>query len=161
MILVSACLLGYHTKYDGGTNSTPLLMQYISCEKFIPFCPEKLGGFPIPHPASEIINGSGQDVLAGKASVRHADGTDVTIKFMQGAKKTAELAQQHHITAAIVKQRSPSCGSTAIYDGTFAHHVRAGSGVATTALIKMGIPVYSEEDLTPELLTRLLAADEG
>lgn len=159
MILVSACLLGYRTKYDGGSNDTLLLMKQSSRGQFIAFCPEQMGGFAIPRPASEIIAGSGEDVLAGQCKVLNKHGEDVTDLFVRGAEKSAELAAKHRVTAAIIKQRSPSCGSRQIYDGTFGNRTKPGMGVTSAMLQKLGIPLYSEEDLTPELLEHLLKLD--
>jgi uncharacterized protein YbbK (DUF523 family) len=55
-----------------------------------------------------------------------------------------------------LKQRSPSCGSRQIYDGTFSGNKRDGMGVAAALLKTYGIPVYSEEELTAELLEKLI-----
>lgn len=156
MILVSACLLGYNTKYDGGTNSHPLLLEYAAHGQFLPFCPEQLGGLAIPHPAAEIAGGSGEDVLQGTKKVFNDQGNDVTPHFMKGAQKTAALLKKHTITAAIVKQRSPSCGFGQIYDGSFSHTVRPGMGVAAAMLHSLGLAVYTEEDISHELLAKLL-----
>lgn len=159
MILVSACLLGHRTKYSGGSNDTPLLMEHSSRSQFIVFCPEQLGGLPTPRPPSEIIAGSGEDVLDGYSKVISDKGDDVTDFFIRGAEKSAQIAAKYHITAAILKQRSPSCGSRHIFDGTFKHQVKPGMGVAASMLHKLGIPLYSEEELTPDLLHRLLDSD--
>ena len=42
MILVSACLLGHNTKYNGGSNDHPLLMKYNELGKFVAVCPESV-----------------------------------------------------------------------------------------------------------------------
>lgn len=157
MILVSACLLGHRTKYDGGSNDISLLMkQDNQTQFFFAFCPEVMGGLPTPRPAAEITSGSGNDVLNGQGTVLDTNGTDVTSFFICGAEKSAQLIDKYNITAAILKQRSPSCGSLKIYDGTFSHQTKPGMGVAAALLHKLGIPLYSEEDLTPELLQKLL-----
>ena len=155
MILVSACLLGHRTKYDGGSNGNTLLMEAYQAE-IIVFCPEVMGGLPTPRPPAGITSGSGNDVLEGKSTVLDQNGRDVTAYFICGAEKSAQLAIEHNITAAIIKQRSPSCGSLRIYDGTFSHKTKPGLGVTAAKLHKLGIPLYSEEELTPELLQKLL-----
>ena len=67
MILVSSCLLGVHAKYDGTTsNKNELLMKYCHLGKYIPVCPEQLGGLRTPRNPVEILGGSGDDVLKGK-----------------------------------------------------------------------------------------------
>ena len=83
-------------------------------------------------------------------------GEDVTASFVDGAQKCAELCKEKGITVAILKQRSPSCGSKAIYDGTFSGKNIYGQGVTAALLTSMGIKVYGEDDLTPGLLEKLL-----
>ena len=83
-------------------------------------------------------------------------GEDVTVAFVEGAQKCAALCKEKGITVAILKQRSPSCGSKAIYDGTFSGKTIYGQGVTAALLTSMGIKVYGEDDLTPGLLEKLL-----
>ena len=46
--------------------------------------------------------------------------------------------------AALLKERSPSCGSGMVYDGTFTGVLTAGEGVTAELLRAQGIPVYGE-----------------
>jgi len=156
MILVSACLLGIFSKYDGGSNLQPLLAKYSHRGQFLPVCPEQLGGLPTPRPPAEIIDGCGGDVLTGACKVINQAGEDMTRPFCRGAQEVAALAASFPITAAILKERSPSCGVNQIYDGSFSHVVKKGQGVTASRLKRLNIPVYSEEDITEELLCELL-----
>lgn len=156
MILVSACLLGINTKYDGASNAHPLIQKYCAQGKFIPICPEQLGGLPTPRIPAEIIDGTGQDVLEARSIVRGQGGEAVTAQFVQGAKEVSKIAEMVPITAAILKERSPSCGVHSIYNGDFQHHTRDGQGVMAALLMKQGIPVYSDEELTEAILLDLL-----
>jgi uncharacterized protein YbbK (DUF523 family) len=79
-------------------------------------------------------------------------GEDVTGAFLRGAEHALAVAQRYGITAAILKQRSPSCGSTQIYDGTHSGQLQDGSGVTTALLRRHGIIVWSEDDLEEHLL---------
>ena len=45
---------------------------------------------------------------------------------------------------ALLKERSPSCGSGTVYDGTFTGTLTAGDGVTAALLRAHGIPVYGE-----------------
>ncbi|MDD4237692.1 MAG: DUF523 domain-containing protein [Desulfotomaculaceae bacterium] len=147
MIIVSSCLLGVHAKYDGTvTNKNDLLMKYSHLGQYLPFCPEQLGGLTTPRPPVETINGTAINSM----------GEDVTSQFKKGAEQSLYLTEIFPIKAAILKERSPSCGVHKIYDGSFSHVVREGQGVTAAILIAKGIPVYSEEDLTEELLCKLL-----
>lgn len=159
MILVSACLLNHPVRYKGDGNPCPLLLELLAKgkgEEIFPFCPEVSGGLPTPRPPAEIKGGTGADVLHGKAKVVNKEGQDVTAAFIDGAQKFAQLCMEKGITVAILKQRSPSCGSKAIYDGTFSGKIIAGQGVTAALLTSIGIKVYGEDDLTPELLEKLL-----
>ena len=161
MILVSACLLGHHTKYNGGSNDHNLLMKYDEKGQFVAVCPECLGKMPIPHPASEIHGGTGKDVLADKAKVMSNQQEVVTVNFLSGAQRVLEIAKQYHIKAAIFKERSPSCGVHQIYDGTFSGKKMDGEGVATALLRENGIDVYSDEEITEALLKKLISENHG
>ena len=57
------------------------------------------------------------------------------------------LAKLLNIKEAILKQRSPSCGLSQIYDGAFSKTVIKGDGVTAALLKQNGIKVISEEDL--------------
>lgn len=156
MILVSSCLLDLFSKYDGNANANPLLMSYMHLGKYIPVCPEQMGGLPTPRRPVELTGVSGADVLAGAGKAVTADGNDCSAEFIRGAEQLIKLARSFPVTAAILKERSPSCGSTLIYDGSFTHTVKQGEGVAAALLRQHGIPVYSEETITRELLEQLL-----
>ena len=156
MIIVSACLLGLNAKYDGTTNTQALLQKYSSSEKFIPVCPEQLGGLPTPRVSAEIIEGTGQDVLLGRCVVQGEQGEVVTPQFIQGAKEVLKIVRMTKVTAAILKERSPSCGVNYIYDGSFSHCKIPGQGVTAALLKEHNIPIYSEVGLTEECLVGLL-----
>jgi uncharacterized protein YbbK (DUF523 family) len=100
----------------------------------------------VPRPTAEIVGGDGSDVLDGRARVATIDGDDVTGAFLRGAERALVVAQQYAITTAILRQRSPSCGSTCIYDGAYSGVLMEGQGVTATLLRRYGIKVYSEED---------------
>lgn len=156
MILISACLLGIYSKYDGGSNLQPLLAKYADRGKYLPVCPEQLGGLGTPRPPAEIVGGDGEAVLAGRAEVVDKAGDNQTTAFIRGARELAAIAGAFPITAAILKERSPSCGVNRIYDGSFGHIVRSGRGVAAATLCQLDIPLYSEEDINERLLIELL-----
>ena len=133
-LLISACLLGVNCKYNGGNNYTPLVEQLKEHYELVPVCPECFGGLPIPHEPSERV---GDRVLS-------KSGGDVTAAFRRGAEKTLEAARKHAVTRAVLKERSPSCGCSAIYDGTFTGTVVPGDGVAAALLLEHGVAIYGE-----------------
>ena len=136
-ILVSACLLGVHCRYDGNSNDCPALEPLMQHHHLIPVCAEQLGGLPTPRVPAER---NGDAVIT-------RDGCDVTTAFTAGAQEVLRLAKRYGCTAAILKARSPSCGHGTIYDGTFTNTLTEGDGVTAALLQINGIRVYTEQDL--------------
>ncbi|MCG6931568.1 MAG: DUF523 domain-containing protein [Desulfofustis sp.] len=110
LILVSACLAGLATRYDGKAGRCPECLEAIGRAPWIPLCPEQLGGLPTPRCPADIINGDGSDVLHGRARVICTDGSDVTAAFIEGARQVLEVARRQPIRTVFMKARSPSCG---------------------------------------------------
>ncbi|HHU91528.1 MAG TPA: DUF523 domain-containing protein [Halanaerobiaceae bacterium] len=146
MILVSACLLGENVRYDGANTLNEELLELLKGKEILPICPEVAGDLPVPRPPAEIVNGDGNDVLAGRARVENIAGDDVTPAFLKGARKVLVGLDLQKIDFAILKSRSPSCGIDQIYNGQFNGQLREGPGVTAAYLRSKGIEVYSEEE---------------
>ena len=144
-LLVSACLLGILTRYDGGSSPHLALRELVARGCVVPLCPEVAGGLPVPRPPAEIQGGDGVDVLDGRARVVTVDGQDVTAQFLVGAQAALAAARRFGLRRAVLKSRSPSCGVGRIYDGTFSARLRPGDGVMAALLKREGIDVRSEE----------------
>ena len=140
MYIVSACLLGENVKYSGGNNFTEAVVEFLKDKEFIPVCPEVLGGLTIPREPCERLG----DRVINKS------GVDVTEAFHKGAGRCLENVLEKvslgDIEGAILKARSPSCGSEVIYDGTFSSTKIPGDGVFTELLKSKGIKVMTELD---------------
>jgi uncharacterized protein YbbK (DUF523 family) len=108
--MISACLLGFQCRYDGGHAGCIEAADLVGPICLIPFCPEQMGGLPTPRSPSTIINGDGKDVLEGRARVVNAEGEDVTAAFLKGAQEAVKLARLTGASLAVLKDRSPSCG---------------------------------------------------
>ncbi len=111
MLLVSACLIGEPVRYDGKSCPNTRLKQLLINKKAQALCPELLGGFTTPRLPAEIVDGTGQDVLDGKAKITDSSGLDVTELYLKGAYRTLEVAQQIKATCVVLKENSPSYGS--------------------------------------------------
>ncbi|MNV99139.1 hypothetical protein D3C71_1944640 [compost metagenome] len=94
-------------------------------------------------------------MLDGKARVIDRSGNDVTGMYLEGARITLETARKCSASIVVLKQNSPSCGSTMIYNGDFTGVKIAGEGVTAALLRRNGIRVISEQEL-PERLEELL-----
>ncbi len=147
MYLVSACLLGIPCRYDGKAKPCSEVIAFLQDKQYKAICPECLGGLTIPHPPAEICGGDGQDVLAGKAAVHNQKGANVTDYFIRGAEKVLEIAQKQPVEAIILKRKSPSCGTDAIYDGSFSKKLRPGFGVTAALLHQAGYCLLDEENV--------------
>jgi uncharacterized protein YbbK (DUF523 family) len=158
VILVSACLLGVHTKYNGGHNENRVVLQLAADIALLPVCPEQLGGLPTPRPASEIQGGDGVDVLRGNSRVVDACGEDKTDAFLRGSRETWHLARVCGAGAALLKAGSPSCGCGEIHDGSFTGQKKAGVGVTAGLLAEKGLAVFTEDQID-ELKVWLEAGD--
>ena len=145
-ILISACLLGFECKYCGGSNKLPEQQLAALGERFrlIPVCPETAGGLPTPRDPSERL---GDRVVSNQ-------GRDVTAQYQKGAETALWLARRYDCKAALLKEKSPSCGSGQIYDGSFTGTLVPGDGVAAQLLKEEGLIVFGESDT--ELLITVL-----
>ncbi len=142
MVIVSACLLGENCKYNGGNNRNETVIRRLRDYNYVAVCPEVAGGCPVPRPPAELREGR----------VVNTEGEDLTDKFREGAEKALAEAKTRaeelgeDLELAILKAKSPSCGSQQIYDGTFSHTVIHGDGVFADLLKKQGIKIISEEE---------------
>ncbi|WP_018915912.1 DUF523 domain-containing protein [Vreelandella zhanjiangensis] len=145
-VLVSACLLGRKVRYDGHAVSVSesILDQWRAEGRVISVCPEVDAGMSIPRAPAEIFAGDGYGVWAEAAAVVEASGSDVTDYFKKGAQLALALCQKHNIRVAVLTENSPSCGSSAIYDGSFTGRKIAGAGVTAALLRDNGIEVFSQ-----------------
>jgi len=145
-VLVSACLLGLDTRYNGVCKKNMNVLNVLAPETWtiIPVCPEQLAGLPTPRPESGFAEGDGQAVLAGTGSVTNLDGRKITDYFIKGAEQTLQIARLNNCKLAILKERSPSCGVHQIYRN---RKTTTGQGVTTAMLSNNGITVFNEDEL--------------
>jgi uncharacterized protein YbbK (DUF523 family) len=142
-ILISACLVGEPVRYHGGDSRVDhvLLRQWHTEGRLVPLCPEVAGGLSTPRPAAEITT------LASGRRVLTAAGQDVTDAYVRGAEAAVAACVTSHIRVAILKDRSPSCGSHSIHDGTFSGNTVDGHGITTARLRSEGVRVFSESEI--------------
>ena len=136
-ILVSACLLGCPCRYDGKSKPNDGVLALMEHHTLIPVCPEQMGGLATPRPPAER---KGDGVFT-------ENDTDVTAQYRRGAEEALRLARLYGCTCAILKERSPSCGSGEIYDGLFSRTLIEGDGVTAALLKQNGIVVYGESEV--------------
>src|SRR5262249_27857403 len=133
-VLVSACLLGAEVRHHGGaaTIDHPILRRWREEGRIVGVCPEMAGGFPSPRAPAEIRG----------CRVVTVDGRDVTPAFETGAAVAVRMARELGIRVAVLKSRSPSCGTDHVYDGSFSGRLVDGDGVTAAALRRAGVRVF-------------------
>ncbi len=144
MILVSACLTGQATRYNGDHSRAGDLLEYLRERNlaYLALCPEILGGLGVPRDPARIQGGrpgqEGLDVLAGRARVTTLPGRDVTRAYLRGARLVLDICLRAGVERAFLKDRSPACA----YD-PLGHNPRGGPGrgVLAALLEAEGIPV--------------------
>ena len=136
-IIVSTCLLGNKVRYDGNDSYKEEIAALKEKYDLIPVCPEVIGGLSIPRDPAEI---KGSLVLTDK-------GKDVTMNFKHGAETVLEICKTNHISKAIMKSKSPSCGKGMIYDGSFSRTLTPGNGITVELLMINNIKVYTENEI--------------
>lgn len=147
-ILVSACLLGDKCRYDGKDNFFPFLEELKKHYELVAFCPEMAANLGCPRDKAEIKNGR----------VLTENGKDLTDSYNQAAEQAVRLCDFLGIRIAILKDRSPACGSRYIHNGMFMGNTIEGLGVTAQALIRANVKVYAETDALDFLLPK---KDEG
>lgn len=139
--LISACLCGHNCRYDGESFDYPALRQLVDEGLALPFCPECAGGLPTPRTPCEITRAPD-----GIRAVISRTGTDCTDEYCRGAEQALALCREHGLVGAILKDGSPSCGVTRIYDGTHTGQRITGQGITAALLAENGIALYTEID---------------
>lgn len=137
MKIVSACLAGIKCRWNGEAKPCKKVMDLIKQGKAIPVCPEQLGGLTTPRTPAEQ---KGNKVFT-------KDGKDVTAQFEKGAEEALKIAKLANCNEAIMKSKSPSCGSGLVYDGSFTGRLIKGDGVFTKVLKKNNIKVITESEI--------------
>ncbi|MDA8387732.1 MAG: DUF523 domain-containing protein [Nitrospiraceae bacterium] len=179
MYLVSACLAGFNTRYDGTHCLEERVRRLVFSGQAVPVCPEQLGGLPTPRPPLEFTAGAGAEALDGKTGVHVVDnqplpsrdnqplpsphpsptgrgrnpvedggaegeGVDYTAALLRGARETLRIARLYGIKEAILKDGSPSCGTSHVHTGG---HEAKGQGVTAELLAREGFKVRGVDSL--------------
>ena len=151
-ILVSRCLYGGEpVRYDGKSKAEtdPRFLKWKEEGRMIPVCPEVFGGLPVPRTDAQR---QGDRVVT-------RTGNDVTKEYSAGAEEAVRLALEHDVICALMKEKSPSCGTSRIYYGSFTGRLTEGQGLASEFLRRAGIRVFSEEEL--DAVQRIIDSEDG
>ena len=136
-VLVSACLLGRKCKYNGGSNYSARVMEFLKDKEVIAVCPEVQAGMGVPRTPVEIRDGV----------VTDRDGNNVDAQLRAAVRDIMARLRDEEIACAVLKSRSPTCGVKQVYDGSFTGTLVAGAGIFAQALTAAGIAVIDAEDI--------------
>ena len=87
---------------------------------------------------------SGARQAANPWKIVDANGVDRTAAYERGARIELERAREAGCELAVLKAKSPSCGSRKVYDGTFSGALVPGQGIAAALFREAGIAVIDE-----------------
>jgi uncharacterized protein YbbK (DUF523 family) len=145
VVLVSACLLGEACRYDGKSKRSSAVMRALEGKEVVPVCPEAGAGLGIPRPPVELSGGTGDAVWAGRArAVEVESRADRTEAFQLGAELALEAARRFGVKVALLKERSPSCGTQGTH---VSGQVVRGQGITAARLHAAGLILLSDEEL--------------
>ncbi len=148
-IFVSACLAGESVRYDGKSKKVEnrILKKWIKEKIAIPFCPEVAGGLGIPRNRAEIVKITSAGNINDKFLIKDVENNNVTDIFVRGAELSVKFAKDRNIKLALLKDGSPSCGSTYIYDGSFRGVKVKGSGILSYFFDENDILCFNENQI--------------
>lgn len=160
-LALSRCLTGEPCRYDGASKPFKGLDRMLEDYYPVPLCPEQLGGLPTPRDPSEIREGrvimrfsgsitGGMPEESLKRKVPDPAGEAVFLDVTEEYEKGAELALKELLAngaeAALLKSKSPSCGTGLVYDGSFSGALTEGDGVFAALLKEKGIRLINSEE---------------
>ena len=133
-IAISACLLGIGCKYNGKHNLNLKVIPYILGKEVVLICPEVMGGLSTPRIPCEIQS---------DGSILNQNKEDVTEAFNLGKYLSLIKLEENDCKQVILKDGSPSCGYSTVYDGSFTNKLIKGQGVTTKYLIDNHINIIN------------------
>ncbi|MDH5560928.1 MAG: DUF523 domain-containing protein [Deltaproteobacteria bacterium] len=144
-ILVSACLLGQRVRHDAEVilMDDPYIGKLAEMGLLVPFCPEVEGGMGVPREPLEIKG----DTFWRSGSVTRVlniKGEDLTSVILKGAEAGLDLVRKEKIGYGLLKDLSPSCGHSEVFDGSFSSTKIKGKGALASLLEKQGVMLFTE-----------------
>ena len=136
-VVVSACIMGVNSKYNGKNNENVTAINFLKDKEVISICPEVLAGMKIPRSCAEIVDGRVVD----------ENGNDVSLEYDKAVAVALSKIQNEEIDLVILQSRSPTCGVNQIYDGSFTGKLIPGMGLFAKALKQRGYNVIDVEEI--------------
>ena len=160
-IAISACLMGFDVRYNGGHKESRLCTRTLTdCFDFIPVCPEVAIGLGIPRQPIRLVGRAEQPEARGSVD----QSLDVTQPLAAYGRKMA--AELNDICGYIFMQKSPSCGlhRVKVYHTNGTSQGDDGQGIYARAFCSLHPDLPVEEDgrlndpvLRENFITRVFA----
>lgn len=142
-LLVSSCLLGNNVRYDGKNCKIDNIDLLENNFTIIPICPE-IDVLGCPRNSIEIKNNE----------VIDKDNNNYTTLIKKKIASIINLCKENDVKYALLKEKSPTCGSHFIYNGTFSRKLIQGSGLLVSELKKLHIQIFNEDEVLKLLNTK-------
>lgn len=148
---VSACLLGYEVRYDGGHKRNAFLTDDLDGHvHYVSVCPETAIGLGIPRPPIRLVGEPDRPRVVGVDD----PSLDVTEQLQGFA--GSQLKELARLSGYVLKKDSPSCGMgrVKVYAESVNHARRKGTGAFARVLMRglPLLPVTDEECLNDAVL---------
>jgi len=153
-LLVSACLLGHRTRYDGRLKRVAQVCDLSPRFDLVPVCPEVDCGLPTPRAAMRL---EGPERTPRLVAIETRE--DHTGRMSQWIVSRIAAIPCDAIAGCILKSRSPSCGLSHVPRFTpEGMDLGAGMGLFAHALVHLcpSMPVI-EDDLIEDTLAAFVA----
>ena len=159
-VCISACLLGFKYRYDGGSDFMPeLIAKYKDAVDFLPVCPEVESGLPIPRKKMHLEASN-----RGTRLIVTETGEDRTDPMLAWADVKLDQIQRRAPAACILHSKSPCCGlcSAKLYNRNGRLLPSKGTGIFA-GLLRLRFPdmPVCDETEADALLRRLTGKPES
>jgi uncharacterized protein YbbK (DUF523 family) len=101
-VLISACILGEHCRYDGKTKKIDQVLDKFKDCKIIPFCPEA-PLFGTPRERINVVMVDGEKKII-------TDQTNVDVTELLKDEINSFIQKNNSADTVVLKSKSPSCG---------------------------------------------------
>lgn len=139
---VSACLLGYKVRYDGGHKLDRYIRDTLGrYMEFVPVCPEVECGLGVPREPMRLVGDPSSPRLVAVGS-----GRDHTERMVAWVQKRLDQLEQEKLWGFIFKSGSPSSGMEKVKVYTFSgRRPQRGKGIFARAFMER-FPLVPVED---------------
>ena len=154
ILVVSACLLGFRTRYDGLLRRCDLVADVLAVQaRCLPVCPEVDCGLPVPRAPMQLH----QEADGPRLRVV-GNGPDHTDRLKSWCARRLDELATLDIRGCVLKSRSPSCGLSRVpIFSVEGERIGEGTGLFAQALLERfaGLPSLEDDFLDDRGVERI------